>query len=689
MFTNSGWPPGLRRLAATGLATGALLALALAAGQARALPRSQRILVLHAGPGGSPIKVEYPGHAGIVIDSYALQGDGSLQREDGTPFQAAPSGAEGAGVLGPPLLARFDTLLITEADIATLFTEGDRRRLLAWVAEGHKLILDDSDNALGHPDYSFLPFPFTTDNPGALGASSDGIGFAEESALGTSDPNDRAHFLDLSRWVAQEGQELGDSNIVKTQAKEWCGHIFTANANGAAGFSHMYARHGRGLVIYSGLDVDDARFPEFQRLMELSFKQPVDPDGLTCKAPVRSRFVVFSPASSRTWPLTPGVKQAFPVKVYRNGEYEGEVRLAAALTPPIPGAKLNLDPAAVTLGAQGTSTVTLTVPPGTPAREHHLTVRGRDAAGNEGAADIRIGGRLGRITVQPSAFWASRGGEGHLEIVLDCSGSMAEGLDGKKAKAKGSTKMEAAREALRELVAKLPDGLDVALRVYGRRHRKGPEACTDTELLVPRGPLDRGRLLEAIDGLEPKGETPMVHAALEARKDFDDPRRAVVVLVTDGLESCNGNVAALRKSYQEAGQLRLNVVGFGVADPKAAGQIARLAAATGGKYYAADGAAALAGAIASAVAPEVWFTVKRTDAVELGRAELGKPVEVAPGAYLVSIVGDELPDELRHGFAVLVGDGEDVQLEIGAEGSWVARAPSVSGAGGAAPRKEP
>jgi hypothetical protein len=137
MFTGSGWPPGLRRLGATGLAAAALLALALPAGQAHALPRSRRILVLHAGPDGSPIKAEYPGYAGMALESYALQGDGSLQRADGTPFQAAPSGAEGAGVLGPALLARFDTLLITEADIATLFTESDRRRLLAWVAEGH------------------------------------------------------------------------------------------------------------------------------------------------------------------------------------------------------------------------------------------------------------------------------------------------------------------------------------------------------------------------------------------------------------------------------------------------------------------------------------------------------------------------------------------------------------------------
>ena len=34
----------------------------------------------------------------------------------------------------------------------------------------------------------------------------------------------------------------------------------------------------------------------------------------------------------------------------------------------------------------------------------------------------------------------------------------------------------------------------------------------------------------------PAGETPMVYSALEARKDFDDPRHAAVVLVTNGLD---------------------------------------------------------------------------------------------------------------------------------------------------------
>ncbi len=47
-----------------------------------------------------------------------------------------------------------------------------KKALVPWVADGHKLIIQDSDRCGGSgdlPDYSFLPFPFATSNPGSDG----------------------------------------------------------------------------------------------------------------------------------------------------------------------------------------------------------------------------------------------------------------------------------------------------------------------------------------------------------------------------------------------------------------------------------------------------------------------------------------------------------------------------------------
>jgi hypothetical protein len=45
-----------------------------------------------------------------------------------------------------------------------------KQALMTWVAAGHKLIIQDSDDCTPGPDYSFIPYRFTTNNPGAQGA---------------------------------------------------------------------------------------------------------------------------------------------------------------------------------------------------------------------------------------------------------------------------------------------------------------------------------------------------------------------------------------------------------------------------------------------------------------------------------------------------------------------------------------
>src|SRR5690606_22616273 len=75
----------------------------------------------------------------------------------------------------------------------------------------------------------------------------------------------------------------------------------------------------------------------------------------------------------------------------------------------------------------------------------------------------------------------------NVEILLDASGSMA-------GRVSGGVKMDLAKEAIRDFVSKLPEGVQVALRVYGHKgsnQQKDKElSCKSTEVVYPLGAYD-------------------------------------------------------------------------------------------------------------------------------------------------------------------------------------------------------
>ena len=70
-------------------------------------------------------------------------------------------------------LAPFDTAVLNVATIAmacntNTLSASQQADLVAFVAAGKKLIIFDSECYPGPVDYSWMPFPFTTSNPGAM-----------------------------------------------------------------------------------------------------------------------------------------------------------------------------------------------------------------------------------------------------------------------------------------------------------------------------------------------------------------------------------------------------------------------------------------------------------------------------------------------------------------------------------------
>jgi Ca-activated chloride channel family protein len=177
-------------------------------------------------------------------------------------------------------------------------------------------------------------------------------------------------------------------------------------------------------------------------------------------------------------------------------------------------------------------------------------------------------------------------------IVLDASGSMWGQIDGKP-------KLMIAREALHTVLQTLPPDLELGLMAYGHRE-KG--SCEDIELVVPPAAGTAGAITTAADNMKFLGKTPLTTAvkqAAEALKYTED--KATVVLITDGLETCNADPCAVAIELEQSGvDFTAHVVGFGLTAEEGR-QVACLAENTGGKYIQASDAASLKDALVETV----------------------------------------------------------------------------------------
>ena len=172
-----------------------------------------------------------------------------------------------------------------------------------------------------------------------------------------------------------------------------------------------------------------------------------------------------------------------------------------------------------------------------------------------------------------------------IMLILDASGSMAEPDPA------GGTKMDAAKTALTSALESIPADAEVGLRVYGAGHDGGggDAACTDSQVVHPLSALDKPGLTSAIEGFQPRGDTPIAYSLAEAAKDLGDSGKRHIILVSDGEETCDPDpCATIRQLVSNGVDIQIDTVGFGV-DDKARQQLQCIAEAGDGSYYdAAD-----------------------------------------------------------------------------------------------------
>ena len=394
--------------------------------------------------------------------------------------------------------AHVDTVVLEQVcDIKTSMRADVKQALVAWVANGNKLIISDADSCGPGtcPTTRFSPISSPRAIPGGRAAAS-GLSILEQNFLVSPDSHDPAFFDEPSWRLKQNGNasnDFGDSNTVVQYDDHWCGALFGTNATGASGFVMAYAHYGRGVIIYDGIDRDHYQNLAYQQYAARQLLLPFRPDPLPCTLRV-APFAITTDVSLVNREVGMGQSVMYPLTVIgAKPDFAGTVALS--IVPP-QGATIDghVDPVNVSLGKTAPAMLTITAPASLP-KPLTFGIRGTSAKCDRHAVsdDRRSAPRSPQRRRRRGAgrdAGAAREDRKNLLVILDLSGSMNTAL-GK------STRIATARQVLHDVLATVPDDFNVGLRVYGDRYgSKEKETCTDSHLVQPVQKLDRTSLFK-------------------------------------------------------------------------------------------------------------------------------------------------------------------------------------------------
>jgi hypothetical protein len=176
---------------------------------------------------------------------------------------------------------------------------------------------------------------------------------------------------------------------------------------------------------------------------------------------------------------------------------------------------------------------------------------------------------------------------GEVMLIVDFSNSMMQKVDGRR---KYETAVDATQQLLGTLSKVVTEGgsiQPVGLMLYGHREPVARRACNDIQIVVPPGPVNdashRNRIMEAVRRAQPRGMTPIAASLRLAAEALNYRQRPVtLILVSDGVESCQADPCAEARLLREQGvRLIAHVVGYAV-KPDEFRQLKCIADATGG-----------------------------------------------------------------------------------------------------------
>lgn len=190
-------------------------------------------------------------------------------------------------------------------------------------------------------------------------------------------------------------------------------------------------------------------------------------------------------------------------------------------------------------------------------------------------------------------------------LVFDASSSMALPKAGPM-----PPRITEARQAMADVLPDIAPLRRIGLMVYGPSQAAGRASCDGISVRFGPRPDATQSVTAALDSLEPSGLTPLtaaVQSAAETMAFRDTP--AIIVVITDGIETCGGQPCVLgRQLAQQGAHITVHVVGFrrvrdtvslnGVSDGGGKHDRLRcLAQETGGSYVDTETVAELSAAL--------------------------------------------------------------------------------------------
>ena len=153
--------------------------------------------------------------------------------------------------------------------------------------------------------------------------------------------------------------------------------------------------------------------------------------------------------------------------------------------------------------------------------------------------------------------------ETRILFIFDASQSMA----GKWEK---ETKISIAQKVLIHIIDSLEglDNIQMALRIYGHQSPVPPQDCSDTRLEVPFAKGNAPKIRQELRYITPRGTTPIAYSLEKGGADFPpdcDNCRNIIILITDGIEACDGDACAVSYELQRRGiVLKPFIIGIGI-----------------------------------------------------------------------------------------------------------------------------
>ena len=166
-------------------------------------------------------------------------------------------------------------------------------------------------------------------------------------------------------------------------------------------------------------------------------------------------------------------------------------------------------------------------------------------------------------------------------FILDGSGSMWGQID-------GVAKIETAKSTLSKLMDDVPGDARLGFMTYGT---KSKSSCDDVSVMNQIG-SDRDAIKGNIQALTPLGKTPIQKSLIDglnvlASAEPGDVQKSLV-LISDGIETCEGDPCAVAASASQRGvKMQVHVVGFDV-DAETRSQLECIAKQGGGQYFNAS-----------------------------------------------------------------------------------------------------